>query len=163
MEKRQRHAQSDTRQGTLKEVWFPIEKDVDGYPKSRSWEGLWARVTGEGYEILSISFYLKNISRGDFVFVAEGDFLCFTKVAKRGGHNTYRLLMQEATPQQVKDAISELQSRGLTVELNETGILIAVDVPPSVPQQEIDAYLISSKEAGRWQMQDGYLSSVKVE
>jgi hypothetical protein len=50
----------------------------------------------------------------------------------------------------------------LTVERNEAGILLAVDVPPSAAQQDIDAYLIANQTAGRWQMQDGYLGSVET-
>jgi hypothetical protein len=48
------------------------------------------------------------------------------------------------------------------VAKNEAGILLAVDVPPTVAQQDIDAYLTLNETAGRWQVQDGYLSSIET-
>jgi len=144
----------------LQEVWFFIEKDEDGYPESRTWEGLWTRPNDGAFEILNVPFYLKNVSRGDAVDASQEAFLKFTGVRKRGGHNTYRLLMENSSEDEVNAALVELRSKGLVVELNEAGILIAVDVPPSVDQQEIDAYLLSEKEAGRWQVQDGYLHNI---
>lgn len=145
----------------LVEVWFPIEKDTDGYPESKSWEGMLSRVVTRGFLLESVPFYLKNVSKGDVVAAEEGDFLRFSHVVERGGHNTYRLLMDEACKSEVKRARSELESMGLTVEENEAGILLAVDVPPSVGQQKVDAYLIGQRTAGRWQIQDGYLSGVE--
>jgi RNA:NAD 2'-phosphotransferase (TPT1/KptA family) len=59
-------------------------------------------------------------------------------------------------------AIADLDKLGLTVERSENKILLAVDVPPSVNQQEIDDYLVEQEELGRWQMQDGFLSSIKT-
>jgi hypothetical protein len=149
-------------EGELVEIWFPIEKDADGYPESKSWEGMLSHVTRNGFLLESVPFYLKNVSRGDIVTAEEGEFLRFSHVVERGGHNTYRLLMDEASEAEIESARYELDSMGLRVEKNEAGILLAVDVPPSVAQQEVDAYLISNKAAGRWQMQDGYLSTVKI-
>jgi hypothetical protein len=120
---------------------------------------LGATVDG-AFEVLSVPFYLKNVSRGDLVGASRGEFLRFNLVRDRGGHNTYRLLIENSGVDAVKVALVELKSKGLVVELNETGILIAVDVPPSVDQQEIHNYLLSEKEAGRWQVQDGYLSNI---
>lgn len=54
----------------LVEVWFRIEKDKDGYPKSKDWEQLLAKPVLERddhFQIESIPFYLKNVSRGDVV------------------------------------------------------------------------------------------------
>lgn len=159
MQEKQDHIQT-TSDGDLEEVWFFIEKDEDGYPESRTWEGMWTRRINGNFEILSVPFYLKTVSRGDTVSASQDAFLKFTGVRDRGGHNTYRLLMESCSEDEVKAALVELRSKGLVVELNEAGILIAVDVPPSLDQQEIDAYLLSEKEAGRWQVQDGYLHTV---
>jgi hypothetical protein len=159
MQEKQEHIQTTT-DDDLQEVWFVIEKDEDGYPESRSWEGLWGRPVDGAFEVLSVPFYLKNVSRGDLVGASRGEFLRFTDVRNRGGHNTYRLLIENSGVDAAKIALVELKSKGLVVELNETGILIAVDVPPAVDQQEIDNYLLSEKEAGRWQVQDGYLSNI---
>jgi hypothetical protein len=77
----------------LVEVWFWIEKDADDYPESKSWEGMLSRATGQGFLVESVPFYLKNVSRGDLVAAEAGDFLRFRHLVKRGGYNTYRLLM----------------------------------------------------------------------
>ena len=143
-------------------VWFPIEKDAHGYPETRSWEGMLSRRSTEGFVLESVPFYLKNVSRGDTVAAAEGDFLRFSQVIARGCHNTYRLLMADAPDSEIRRAIADLENLGLAVERSENKILLAVDVPPSINQQEIDDYLVEHQELGRWQMQDGFLSSINT-
>ena len=146
----------------LIEVWFPIEKDADGYPETRSWEGMLSRRSAEGFVLESVPFYLKNVSRGDTVAAVEDDFLRFSQVLARGCHNTYRLLMANVPDSDIRRAIADLEKLGLAVERSENRILLAVDVPPSIDQQEIDDYLVEHQELGRWQMQDGFLSSINT-
>lgn len=149
--------------GDLVEVWFQIEKDADGYPESRSWEGMRAHPSNEGGFVLdSVPFYLRNVSRGDTVLAVQGEFLEFAEVLARGGHNTYRLLLADVPESEITSTIAELESLGLAVEKSENGILLAVDVPPSVDQREIDGYLAEQRELGRWQVQDGFLSSIEA-
>jgi hypothetical protein len=116
----------------------------------------------EGFVLDSVPFYLKNVSRGDTVTAVEGNFLRFSQVIARGGHNTYRLLMADVPDADILRAIADLEELGLAVERSENRILLAVDVPPSINQQEIDDYLVKHQELGRWQMQDGFLSSIKT-
>jgi hypothetical protein len=70
------------------EIWFRIEKDKDGYPRSKSWEQLlgWpVRERDDYFSIESIPFFVKGISRGDIVLakvthnseVQEGEFFEF--------------------------------------------------------------------------------------
>jgi len=150
------------------EIWFEIEKDADGYPKSTTWEALLARPTAniDRFVLESVPFYLRNVSRGDLVrakMVPEegGHLFEFDGVIERGGHNTYRLLLPKRQSKKADSTVKELQSRGLTVE-EEHGILLAVDVPPSVDQQAIDEYLVAECHAGRWDMQDGYLQTIRT-
>lgn len=151
------------------EIWFPIEKDEEGYPESKDWEQLRARPVLERddyFEIESIPFYLKNISRGDIVkanvvensTIQAGEIFEFDRVVHRGGHNTYRLLLRKKVSNDPEFTTQELLKKGLAVE-EQYGDFFAVDVPPSVDQEEIDDYLLSQKDSGRWQMQDGYLSN----
>ena len=109
------------------EVWFKIEKDADGYPESKSWEGLWAKQRNGVYTLKSVPFYLKNVSIGDEVEAAEGEFLEFQKVVARAGHNTYRLLLSESHRSKLREIVKELEELGLTVE-TEIGMLLAIDV-----------------------------------
>jgi len=157
MQDQQRHS-IDERSGSLVEVWFKIEKDADGYPESKSWEGLWAEKVDGAYVLISVPFYLKNVSSGDAVEACEREFLAFTRVINRGGHNTYRLLIPQESRSKIDETVYELISLGLAVE-KEITMLLAVDVPPSVDQAEIDSFLAEGSEAGRWEMQDGFLSS----
>jgi hypothetical protein len=155
------------------EIWFRIEKDNEGYPRSKNWEKLfaWPVLEQDDYfSIESIPFFLKGISRGDIVRVIvannsevqEGEFFEFESVVGRGGHNTYRLLLRNKRPDDPEFTENELLQKGLAVEI-EDGDLFAVDVPPSADQDEIDNYLISESKSGRWGLQDGYLHSVRTD
>jgi hypothetical protein len=154
------------------EIWFRIEKDKDGYPTSKSWEQLLARPLAEKddyFQIKSIPFFLKNISYGDIVKaktvknseIQEGEIFEFDAVLDRGGHNTYRLLLRKKHPDDPQFTENELLKKGLAIEEQDGGFF-AVDVPPSVDQQAIDAYLVAESTSGRWELQDGYLHSIKT-
>lgn len=154
------------------EIWFRIEKNKRGYPTSKEWEQLLARPLLERddyFQIESVPFFLKNISRGDIVRaktvvnseIQEGEAFEFDGVLDRGGHNTYRLLLKKKHPDDPRFTESELLEKGLAVE-QQYGDFLAVDVPPSVDQQAIDAYLVAESDAGRWEMQDGYLHTIRT-
>src|ERR1700745_4067169 len=91
------------------EIWFRIEKDEDGYPRSKDWEQLLAWPVLESdrcFSIESIPFFVKGVARGDIVKVKvsenaevqEGEFFEYESIVERGGHNTYRLLLREKRP-----------------------------------------------------------------
>jgi hypothetical protein len=149
-------------------IWFRIEKDADGYPESKTWEQLLARPTEkvDQFRLESVPFYLKNVSRGDLVRAKivkgkHGEIFEFSEVVHHGGHNTYRLLLKEKRPEDPDFTVSELTEKGLAVE-EQHGNFLAVDVPPTVGQVAVDDYLVAESESGRWEMQDGYLQSVKT-
>jgi hypothetical protein len=154
------------------EVWFPIEKDKDGYPKSKNWEQLLARPLLESedyFQIESVPFFLKNVSRGDVIQarlvcnpeISDQEVFCFDRIVDRGGHNTYRLLLRKKRPGDPQETVAELMQKGLVVE-NE-GDFIAIDVPPSVDQKAVDEYLVAETRAGRWEMQDGCLQTIATQ
>jgi hypothetical protein len=149
------------------EVWFRITKDSEGFPKSRNWEQLLALplLKREDYfQIESVPFFLKNVSRGDIIQARESkdvepdgrSVFEFEKVIDRQGHNTYCLFLKRKHSDDPDYTIDELISKGLAVE-QEGMDLLAVDVPPTVDQSAIDKYLVAECEAGRWEMQDGCL------
>ena len=153
-------------------IWFSIEKDKDGYPRSKNWEELLAYPVLEDEDyfcIESIPFFLKNISRGDIVKgkvtrnaqIHEGEIFEFERIIDRGGHNTYRLLLRNKRFDDPQFTESELLARGLAVE-EQYGDFFAIDVPPEVDQQAIDGYLVNESESGRWEMEDGYLHSIRT-
>jgi Domain of unknown function (DUF4265) len=150
------------------EVWFPIEKDKDGYPSSKDWEQLIAYPIIENdklFKLASIPFYLRNVSLGDVVkanvttlFDDEMEVFVFDSVVQRGGHNTYRLLLKRPRSDALTDTITDLLSRGMAVEHKDNDFL-AVDVPPGLDQHKVDAFLIEQADHGRWGMQDGNLNN----
>ena len=155
------------------EVWFRIEKDNDGYPESKEWEQLLARPLLERddyFQIESIPFYLKDISLGDVVKarttqnseIEQAEIFEFDGVVDRGGHNTYRLLLRRKHPDDPEFTEREFLGKGLAVEVQH-GDFFAIDVPPSLDQRAIDNYLAGEAESGRWEMQDGYLHSIRTD
>lgn len=154
------------------EIWFRIEKDKQGYPRTRVWEQLLAQPIVERvdyFQIESIPFYLKDVSRGDVVRtkitengeIQDGEVFEFDGIVQRGGHNTYRLLLKQKHPDDPAFTENELLSKGLLIEVKHEDFF-AVDVPPSLDQQAIDRYLVTESESGRWGLQDGYLSTIKT-
>jgi hypothetical protein len=154
------------------EIWFPIEKDQDGYPESKKWEQLLARPLRERndyFQIESIPFFLKNVSSGDIILakivnnseIQDSEIFEFDAVLDRGGHNTYRILLKAKHRDDPRFTEDELTKKGLAVE-EQHGDFLAVDVPPTVDQKAIDAYLVSESESGRWELQDGYLNSIET-
>ncbi len=152
------------------EVWFPIEKDEDGYPQSKNWEQLLAWPVLESdrwFKIESIPFFVKGTSRGDIVKakvsensdVQEGEFFEFESLVERGGHNTYRLLLREKGPNDPELTKRELLAKGLALEIEDDDFF-AVDVPPGVNQKEIDDFLVGEAEKGRWGLEDGFVQSI---
>ena len=144
------------------EIWFRIEKDQDGYPASKESEALLATPHENDFRIESIPIYLKNVSRGDIVrakLAQGGEIFEFDGVAKRGGHNTYRLLLKDKAERTLEATIGELRAKGLYVE-QERGGLLAVDAPPDIDQGAADRYLTEQSDEGRWEMQDGFLFNV---
>jgi len=152
------------------EIWFRLEKDEDGYPQSKNWEQLLAWPVLENdrcFCIESIPFFVKGISRGDIIEakvsenseVQEGEFFEFERIVERGGHNTYRLLLREKHVINSELTKRELLDKGLAIEIEDDD-LFAVDVPPSVNQKEIDDFLISEAESGRWGLEDGCVRSI---
>jgi Domain of unknown function (DUF4265) len=161
--------ETKTKRDYLVEIWFPIEKDEDGYPESRNWEQLPAKPTEtvDCFRLESVPFYLKDVSRNDLVKAKvvngpDGTIFEFDRVIERGGHNTYRLLLRTKQSDDPDFTERELIKRGLAVE-EQHGNFFAVDVPPSADQQAVDRYLVSESESGRWEVQDGYLHTVPTE
>src|SRR5215472_10611974 len=141
------------------EIWFRIAKDDDGYPESKNWEQLLARPVLERddyFQLESIPFYLKNVSRGDIVQagvvenkeIQEGEIFQFQDVIDRGGHTTYRLLLRKKHSNDPEFTTDELLKKGLAIEEQDEDFF-AIDVPPTVDQPAIDDYLRRERRAGR--------------
>ena len=136
------------------EIWFPIEKDKDGYPKTRDWEGLWCEPLDCGFKVKNVPFYLRNVAPEDVILAqrtGEG-YLRYESVIQRGKCSVYRLLIYKQ--QDVKETVSRLQRMGALVDVDDK--LVAVGVGPGA-LEDIVRFIISGKESGKWGAEDGYV------
>jgi hypothetical protein len=140
------------------EVKFKIEKDAEGYPKSRDCEALLCKPLDPECSVCvvaSVPFYLRNVAYGDTISTRDSPsgYLKFGEVVKRGGHSVYRILLHDVTR---KD---ELISRLLDMDvlLEQDGNLIAIAVPPQADSEAIVEYILEGKRKGYWGAQDGYV------
>lgn len=140
------------------EVRFEIEKDAEGYPRSRDSEALLCKPIDaecKSCVIASVPFYLRNVAYADTIKTREDPpgFLKFGEVAKRGGYSVYRILLHD---QGKKDElISRLLDFDVLVE--QDGNLIAIAVPPNSDSDAIVDYILGGKQRGFWGAQDGYI------
>ena len=145
---------------TSGEVWFRIEKDSSGYPQSMDWETLAAESADNGFRLTSIPFYVRGVSWGDLVDVADtkSDVLEFSRVLERSGHSTLRLLLSEDEALRHEQVIASLRERGYLVDADSNSLL-AISIPPSLTLSEELDYLQTQRAKGRWQIQAGFLSA----
>jgi hypothetical protein len=137
------HMSSDE-ETLVTEVIFPIEKDAEGYPKSRDFEALLCEPLDAECSICtvkSVPFYLRSVAFGDTIS-AEEDLdgnLRFKGVVKRGGYSVYRVLLH--APSRKEDLIARLLESGALVEQDKN--LIAFAVPPTTNADALIDYILA--------------------
>jgi hypothetical protein len=136
------------------EIWFPIEKDADGFPQSQDWEQLWAWPAKGGYRIDNIPFFVDAISCGDIVSVVKGNdgLFRFEAVVARGGNSTHRLWLADEFAEKSGQILSDLRSLGCGAEVT-LGRLIAVDVSPCL-EERLREFLLLGRQRGYWELQE---------
>ncbi|MEQ1949645.1 MAG: DUF4265 domain-containing protein [Bryobacteraceae bacterium] len=139
------------------EIWFQIQKDDEGYPKSQDWEELWALpIEGGAFEIQSVPFFLKEIASGDVVSAArtsEGWYR-FDRIISRSGNSNFRIWLHERTETERERIIHDLEGLGCRVEVTMER-LIAMDVSPD-RENRVWAYLDAGQRSGEWGLQIGW-------
>ena len=97
------------------EIWFPIEKDAEGYPQSQDWEQLWSWPTEGGYRIDNIPFFVDGIACGDIVSAIKADkgWYCFDAVVARSGNSTYRCWLADELEEKSEDVLTDLRGLGV--------------------------------------------------
>jgi Domain of unknown function (DUF4265) len=140
------------------EVRFEIEKNAEGYPKSREAEALLCKPLDPECSqcvVASVPFYLRNVAYGDTISTEEDPPNClkFKAVVARGGYSIYRILLHDATKKD--ELIRKLLD--LDVLLEQDGDLIAIAVPPPADTDAIVGYTLKGKREGFWGAQDGYV------
>jgi hypothetical protein len=143
----------------IAEVWFPIQKDEDGYPKSRDSEGLRCEISDERSEVAevqSVPFYLKDVAYGDTIRIKNNPagYREFDSIVRRGGCIVYRLLLHDVS--RLDEVQEKLLDFGVLLERDDS--LIAIAVPPDVDSDALVDYIIKGKRLGLWGSQDGYIA-----
>lgn len=149
---------SSSQESLVVEVRFEIEKDAEGYPKSRDAEALLCKPSNPECSlcvVASVPFYLRNVAYGDTVSTEESPSgaLRFREVIERGGYSIYRILLHDTTRKD--ELIRKLLD--LDVLLEHEGDLIAIAVPPAADSDAVVDYVIDGKRRGFWGAQDGYV------
>jgi len=136
-------------------VLWPLEQDAQGYPPA-SVEGLWAKPTAAGYQVDSIPFYAYGIAPGDTISIREdGEQSWFEALQQSGGASVFRILVKAAGDlEQVRAALADF---GCPCEVEQAVKMLAVEVPPARTLDTLLYYLLTQREAGTLDFEEGVL------
>lgn len=138
-------------------VVFPLESHHSGGIER---EQLWATPLPDGtYLVENSPFHAYGISYGDAVCANfESGDLVFTKVARRGGHSTYRLkLPQGKGDGYFLELWPQLARLGCTYErTGDERPIYSIDLPPSISVHEVYDMLTRLEEAGLVEFEEGH-------
>jgi hypothetical protein len=123
-------------------------------------ENLWAEPLADGtFRILNSPFFAFGVSFQDIVKAATDDnVLQFIGIARRGGHSTYRIFLQDEHT--IHDPIFQqywkpISASGATLE-NANDQFAAVDIPPGSDVAAIYRLLQEGENANVWAFEEGY-------
>lgn len=133
-------------------VFFDIEDKSLGDA-----EALWGRhLTRETVQVDNIPLLVFGVSMGDVVRVRREDrHLRFAGVAERGGHSTYRVMLDSADDDSVQEQLRSIIVMGCGYE-QLTSRFLALDVPPEVDVYKVYALLERGLEEGAWTFEEGH-------
>lgn len=136
-------------------VLWPLKQDAQGYPPA-SVEGLWVTRSAIGYQVDSIPFYAYGIAPGDIISIREdGERIWFGTLLHGGGASVFRVLAKAPdTLEQVRTALEEF---GCTCETQQATKMLAVQVPPSQTLDTLLYYLLTQRQAGTLDFEEGVL------
>ncbi|MDD2049946.1 DUF4265 domain-containing protein [Pseudomonas putida] len=136
-------------------VLWRLEQDAQGYPPA-SVEGLWAKPGAAGYQVDSIPFYAYGIAPGDTISIREeGEQAWFEALQHSGGASVLRVRVNAADDlEQVRTALEEF---GCRAEVEKAVRMLAVEIPPSQSLDTLLYYLLSQREAGILDFEEGVL------
>lgn len=103
----------------------------------------------------NIPLLVFGVSRGDEVRVSgDGEPWHFDAVLRRGGHSTYRVMLNDDDPAG-RTGLRDLASMGCGTEAL-TPRFVAVDVPPHVDVAVVYSLLERGMDAGVWTFEEGH-------
>jgi hypothetical protein len=142
--------------GKLVKLIFELEpSDWHGHAT----ESVWAIPLGDDkYRVQNVPFYAYGVSYDDVV-IAKPDQegrLIVEGVPERGGHSTYRVILDaETKDEEFEAAWQRLESLGSTYE-RATNRLIAIDVPPETDIHEAYGALESEEKKNVWGFEEAH-------
>ncbi|WP_280138432.1 DUF4265 domain-containing protein [Pseudovibrio denitrificans] len=105
---------------------------------------------------MTIYFYATGVAYGDTVSIIENDGQKYAnEIIEVSGHSTLRIWFNDET--YVSVTRNELQQLGCSSEISDQPKLVAVDVPPDVDYQKVQAYLDIGFKSGRWDYEEACL------
>ncbi|WP_084737204.1 DUF4265 domain-containing protein [Cystobacter ferrugineus] len=136
---------------------FPFENS-DGVGET---ETMWVIKREDGYEIDNIPFYVTGLAAGDIVSAQPdtGGVLWYSELVRPGGHSTIQLWFSRQ--EDVEPVRAALRQRGCASEVSDLPRLVAVDVPPDVPYEDIKAFLEQGERAGQFEYQEACLGFIE--
>ena len=144
---------NDTTEGLVK-ITFHLEPSAW---HGSSTESLWADLVGpDQYRLRNVPFYAFDVSYDDVVeTVEEAGQLVFAIVIRRGGHSTYRLLVNKPHSDRFESFWKPLAECGCTYEEGHRPLL-AVDVPAEADIFEVYRRLEEGQLAEAWSFEEGH-------
>jgi hypothetical protein len=160
MPERKMHAEPETDAPAFK-MTIPLGADA--------WHGfgtevVWIEGSLDGtLRLRNTPFFAKGLSYLDVVDVKiEDDELLFYDVRQRGGHSTYRLILEDAaTEAQFSERWKALAAHGCTYESFADLRLYAVDVPSVEAVKAVYQLLQAGEREGIWDFEEGHFAGAK--
>ena len=122
-------------------------------------ESVWAIPLGDNkYQVQNVPFYAYDVSYDDTVIAEpnEEGQLIVQHVDQRGGHSTYRVILNPGTTDRdFERAWDKLEHLGSSYE-RATDRLIAVDVPPETDIYQAYAALESGERDNVWGFEEAH-------
>lgn len=147
----------------LQKVHFKVIPDQDGYPPFNS-ENLWCmRIDERRFRVDNIPFFVKGVSYGDVVSVAEDENgnLNFVEVIEERGHSTFRVIINDELDDQqppeirIRELAAELEELGCATSISPPPELLAIDIPPTVSITKVQEMLSDGEARDLWSYEEG--------
>ena len=127
---------------------------ANGWPPYET-EGLWAEQLSEDtFRLDNIPWFVSGVSCGDIVRALpcdNGEHI-FDSVLERGGHATYRIILNDKVNSEAEDVRSffSIMKRLGCVYEGQDGRAYSVDVPPEADRPEVDLMMRAAQGMGCW-------------
>ncbi|MER7759868.1 DUF4265 domain-containing protein [Streptomyces sp. NPDC097619] len=147
----------------LYKVAFDLPDEIADWANASS-ERLWTGKTSVQMEVQvrNTPFYVKGIAFGDIVRVRadhERRELVFEEFVSEAGHSTVRIIIKEDDARSVVDDM--LRSFKVSWEIDASGFLWAIDVPPHVDYSSMRAALLRVAGEGKIGIEEGALARAR--